>query len=129
MKQTALTLALVLGVALGQRHTVTATYYWAVPGQTDTTPRIASCGPLDAARLHPGWRIVALSRDLFFRENGRKRCGEIVFLKLETGHVIYGVVWDTMAKRFRRRIDILVPVGYRPVWGKARGILELVDGY
>jgi len=128
MKQ-ALALVLALGVALGQRHAVTVTYYWAVPRQTDATPHVASCGPLDAVRLRPGWRIVALSRDLFFRADGRKRCGEVVFLKLETGHTVHGIVWDTMARRFRRRADILVPVGYRPAWGKAYGILELVDGY
>lgn len=120
---------LLLGVAMGQQLLITATYYWAVPSQTDDTPHIASCGPLTEAGAREGWHIVALSRDLFFREDGSKRCGERVFVKLETGDTIWGIVWDTMAPRFTLRVDILVATGYRPAWGKAYGILEFIDGY
>jgi len=116
-------LALTLSIANAQ-VSIIATYYHAVPWQTDSRPWEASCGRLADA---PG-PVIALSRDLFFRENGSKRCGEWVMVRLNTGHVIVGVVWDTMARRFRRRVDILVPNGVRPEWGKQEGVLFWLDG-
>ena len=117
-----LAFALLLNVAMAQVPVV-VTYYHPVPWQTDSRPWEASCGRLSDA---PG-QVVALSRDLFFREDGSKRCGEKVFIRLESGEVIFGVVWDTMNARFKRRVDVLYPPGNRPTWGKTKGLLFWED--
>ena len=101
---------------------VVVTYYHPVWWQTDDTPFLASCGPLDEAPKWQGERIVALSRDLFFKD-GHKRCGEHVVLVLKGHGVIHGVVWDTMNSRFRRYVDVMYEPFERPKWGITRGLL------
>ena len=110
-------LLVLMGLALAQVP-VTITYYHAVPGQTDSTPDIAACGPISMAPLWPGDYVIALSRDLFRRE----LCGAHILLRWDGG-IITGVVWDTMNKRFYRYVDILVPNGQRWAPGKVKGIL------
>ena len=120
-------LAAVWAVALLAPIPVTVTYYHATPAQTDGQPLVASCGPLAAVKKPKEWRIVALSRDLFFRD-GHKRCGDLVWVKVG-GESFVGIVWDTMAARFVRSVDVLYPVGERAPWGKAQGTIEFIDGY
>jgi hypothetical protein len=81
---------------------VQVTYYQALPGQTDITPDIAACG----RNLRP-WVQVALSRDLFY-EGNRRRCGKRAKLRFPDGRVLRVVVNDTMNRRFRLRVDVLV---------------------
>lgn len=94
---------------------VTITVYWAVAGQTDDTPHIGACGP-----NLPAWKQFAVSRDLFYRPDGRRRCGEEIQVKLPDGQVLNGVINDTMAARWTKRVDILVETGY---YGKWEGLL------
>lgn len=119
---------MVWAAALAAPIPVTVTYCHAVPGQTDSQPFIASCGPLAAVQKPKGWYIVALSRDLFFDRRGHKRCGEYVWVEVG-GESFIGIVWDTMAARFTRAVDVLYPVGKRAPWGKAQGTIEFIDGY
>lgn len=97
---------------------VTVTAYNAVAWQTDSTPWLASCGRLDAA---PG-PVLAVSRDLFYK-GGRKRCGETIVVTLRD-RVIVGVVWDTMAARYKSRVDVLMgTVGEARKFGVQKGHL------
>ncbi|MER3462413.1 MAG: hypothetical protein C4342_05340 [Armatimonadota bacterium] len=82
---------------------VRVTYYQALPSQTDGNPNVAACGP----NLEP-WVQVALSRDLFFHADGRRRCGQRVRLVFENGRELLGVVNDTMNRRYRKQVDVLV---------------------
>lgn len=92
------------------------TYYNAVPGQTDSTPNVSACGP----NLE---RQVAVSRDLFRRD---LHCGDVVKVWLDgEGYLGEFVVWDTMAARFTRTLDILTETSY--AWGKTTGHLIVVD--
>lgn len=96
---------------------VRVTYYNLVPGQTDDTPWLGSCGYYWEweAKLRPGERLVALSRDLFFDNRGRKLCGKRVVIEV-LGERFVGVVWDTMHSRFGQSVDIAMPPGER--WGR-----------
>lgn len=78
--------------------------YNAVPRQTDDDPSTASCGT-----TIPG--TVALSQDLFFREDGHKyRCGQRVTILTDRGEVFPNlVVWDTMSPRYSLTADVLWP--------------------
>ena len=90
---------------------VRITFYQPVPGQTDDDPGTASCG----RNLTP-WKQVAVSRDLFYRPDGTKRCGERVTVVLEHPVRVHGklvrrvdgMIWDTMNKRFHKTVDVLV---------------------
>lgn len=74
--------------------------YW----QTDGDPHISSCGPNVENQ-------IALSRDLFFDENGYKHlCGARVTIITDDGNVFENyVVWDTMNPRFTNTVDIMLP--------------------
>ena len=121
-----LILALIAGVGVAVAQIpVFVTYYQPVPWQTDATPHIASCGPIADAKPWPGERLVALSRDLFYYADGRKKCGLHVKVLLENGVMIHGYVWDTMNARFKARVDVLYPKGEAPAWGAAWGKLFL----
>lgn len=78
--------------------------YNAVPRQTSADPSTSSCGP-----TIPG--TVALSQDLFFREDGHKyRCGQRVTILTDRGEVFPNlVVWDTMNPRYSLTADVLWP--------------------
>lgn len=84
-------------------HRITA--YNAHASQTDSTPTVASCGPLSAA---PG-RVIAVSRDLLYTPDGRKRCGQEIAIEYADGRIITGVIWDTMNRRYRGAADVLMP--------------------
>lgn len=85
-------------------HLDRITAYNAVAAQTDNDPLVASCGSISAA---PG-RVIAVSRDLFFDRQGRKRCGAEIAVVYADGRVVLGVVWDTMNKRYKNTADILM---------------------
>ena len=91
------------------------TYYEAVPEQTDSTPGIAACGPNIGNQL-------AVSRDLFRDE---LQCGDVVEVFAWGSSLGEYVVWDTMARRWRRTADILV-VDDPPI-GLASGHLVLKE--
>ena len=78
--------------------------YNPVSWQTWGDPNVSSCGPNQEKQ-------IALSRDLFFDENGRKHlCGTLVTVITERGEVFENyVVWDTMNTRFKNTADIMFP--------------------
>lgn len=78
--------------------------YNPVPRQTDGDPTISSCGPNRE-------RQIAVSRDLFFDENGRKHlCGVVATVVTNRGEVFEDyVIWDTMNPRYTNTADILFP--------------------
>lgn len=78
--------------------------YNPVPRQTDSDPHISSCGP----NLE---RQIAVSRDLFFDDNGRKHlCGKTVTVITDRGEVFEDyVIWDTMSSRYEKTVDIMIP--------------------
>lgn len=90
-----------------QRVFVTATIYHAVPEQTDDTPHITASGYKINMKDPLSDRIIAVSWDL---ENVYGfRMGDMVHVQ---GTGILDGIWfvrDRMNKRFRKRIDFLVP--------------------
>lgn len=78
--------------------------YNPVPRQTWGDPNVSSCGPNQA-------RQIAVSRDLFFDENGEKHlCGTLVTIITYRGEVFENyVIWDTMHPRFENTVDIMIP--------------------
>ena len=93
-------------------------FYQAVPSQTDRDPEYSACGPTRSP-----WAQVAVSRDLF-RQLG---CGARVKVVMEDGTVVEAVVWDTMAPRWRRTVDVLVaPHEPALAYGVKRGYLEVM---
>ena len=105
-------------------------FYQAMPNQTDSTPHLSACGPTKAP-----WVQVAVSRDLAAWTGGTLKCGTRVRVVLENRgvngvHVIEGVVWDTMAPRWSRTVDVLIgvdePAGRYGVRKRAR--LEVIGG-
>lgn len=105
------------------------TAYNPVPRQTQGDPLVSSCGP----NLE---NQIALSRDLFFDEAGRKYlCGQPVLLVVvdpvsgEVHDVRETVVFDTMHPRFERAADVLKPTTDESVafaWGVKVGYLFLL---
>ena len=90
-----------------QRVFVTATIYHAVEAQTDSTPDITASGYKINMKDPLSDRIIAVSWDL---ENvyGFKM-GDMVHV---SGTGVLDGIWfvrDRMNKRFRKRIDFLVP--------------------
>ena len=90
---------------------VTATAYSSHRRQTDSTPFLAAWNN----RLHPGMKIIAVSRDLLTRYGLRN--GTKVRIAGLQG---YYRVRDKMNKRFRKRIDIYMGVNRRRAlrWGR-----------
>lgn len=78
------------------------TAYNPVWWQTWGDPNVSSCGP----NLE---RQIAVSRDLFFDEYGRKHlCGTVVTVVTDRGEVFEDyVIWDTMNARFSNTVDIM----------------------
>lgn len=76
--------------------------YNAVPSQTEGNPNVSSCGPNQPSQ-------VAVSRDLFFDENGTKHlCGTTGTIVTYRGEIFDVVIWDTMNPRFTESADILM---------------------
>lgn len=72
--------------------------YSAHASQTDSTPRLSACG-----RTRPGQ--IGVSRDLL----KIFPCGTMVKVTLANGRTFVGPVWDSMAPRWYRAVDVLVP--------------------
>jgi 3D (Asp-Asp-Asp) domain-containing protein len=86
---------------------VVGTIYHAVPGQTDNTPNITATGfviDVDDPLKH---RIIAVSRDL-------EKIGFTMgtYVCVENAGTMNGVwvIRDRMNKRWKKRIDFLVPI-------------------
>lgn len=99
--------------------------YNPVPRQTDGNPDISSCGP----NLP---RQIAVSRDLFFDENGRKHlCGRMASVITDRGEVFRDyVIWDTMNPRYSRTIDVMFDTRDESVawsFGVTKGVLIMYD--
>jgi hypothetical protein len=80
------------------------TAYNPVDWQTWGDPNVSSCGPNQEKQ-------IALSRDLFFDENGRKHlCGKRITIITDRGEIFENyVIWDTMNPRFINTADIMFP--------------------
>ena len=78
-------------------------FYNAVPWQTEGDPNVSSCGPNRQKQ-------IAVSRDLFFDENGRKHlCGVTVTVITDRGEEFRDyVIYDTMHPRYTNTADILI---------------------
>jgi 3D (Asp-Asp-Asp) domain-containing protein len=91
-----LSVTLVCACSQEQRLTVTATAFNSTPAQTDRHPLETACGE----RLHPGSRIVAVSRDLM--ERGLV-CGTEIRISGVEGTWTVG---DLTARRHKHRVDL-----------------------
>lgn len=78
------------------RLVVDSSAYNSVAGQTDAQPQIAAWG----ARLEPGMKAVAVSRDLI--EVGLGNGAEVWIEGLPGSYIVL----DKMAKRWKRKVDI-----------------------
>ncbi len=77
--------------------------------ETDNSPEYLSCGHIKEIKKRKDEVIIALSQDLFFDKNRRKIfCGKRAKVILPDGKVYHGIVFDTMNKRYKRAVDILV---------------------
>lgn len=89
--------------------TVSASVYFPVPGQTDSTPFITADGSRINENNPKKHRWIAVSRDLHSRWGGEISYGDSLQV---TGlsHELDGmyIVRDIMNRRIRNRIDILV---------------------
>lgn len=99
--------------------------YNPVPRQTWGDPNVSSCGP----NLE---KQIAVSRDLFFNENGEKHlCGRSVSIVTDRGEVFSDyVIWDTMAPRFTNTVDIMIPNENEEeafAFGVTTGVLIIYD--
>ncbi|SFV64339.1 Membrane-bound lytic murein transglycosylase D precursor [hydrothermal vent metagenome] len=95
---------------------VTATAYTSHGSQTDKTPFLAAWNN----RIHPGMKVIAVSRDLLTRyglRNGSK-------VKIAGLSGFYRVR-DKMNKRFRKRVDIYMGLNRRRAlrWGRRSVII------
>ncbi|WP_224743976.1 RlpA-like double-psi beta-barrel domain-containing protein [Pontibacter aquaedesilientis] len=92
-----------------ETYSVTATVYYPEKGQTDQNPLITA----DGSRINPKnpkkHRWIALSRDMLARWGGDIQYGDTVWVRGISKKMdgMY-IVRDTMNRRFRNRIDILV---------------------
>ncbi|WP_187270020.1 hypothetical protein [Pontibacter qinzhouensis] len=89
--------------------TVTATVYFPEPGQTDDTPFITADGSKINEKNPGKHRWIAVSRDLHERWGGEISYGDSLVVSGISDDLdgLY-IVRDTMHKRIRNRIDILV---------------------
>jgi hypothetical protein len=94
--------------------TVRTSYYYAVRSQTDATPlRTADQSKINRKKLRRGeLKWLAVSRDLHRRYGGALEFGDTVKVRsLSTGKTEKWVVRDLMHRRFRSRVDFLLPIG------------------
>ena len=95
-------------------HEVTVTVYHAVEGQTDSTPDVLADGTRIDITKAGQYRYCALSRDLLERWDGPYAYGDTIYLEGAGKFSGPWIVKDTMNKRFKMRMDLLVDVGTRP---------------
>jgi 3D (Asp-Asp-Asp) domain-containing protein len=90
-------------------YTVTATAYEAVAGQTDAEPFVTADNSRIPKKYSSRTRWLALSRDLLRPWGGPFAFGDTVRVR-GISHGLDGVyiIHDTMARRHRRRLDVLV---------------------
>ena len=95
-------------------YTVTATYYHAKGNECDSKPLITADGSeIDTNLLRKGVvRWVSLSRDLLHRWGGEYNYGDTIRVEHENP-LLCGlwIIHDCMNRRFKQKIDFLVPVG------------------
>ena len=105
----------------GPSFKVTATMYYAVPGQCDDTPFITACGykinPVKASEH----KWIAVSRDLL----KKFKYGDKVRLSNAGDKDGIYVIADTMNKRFKNKIDILETKG-TPIYKLTEVVLTKV---
>lgn len=94
-------------------HDVIATMYEPLIHQTDSTPDILADGTrinIFSKKLR-SLRFVALSRDMLKRWGGPYGFGDYIIVE---GTIEFDGIWqvrDSMAPRWIRRIDFLMPIG------------------
>ena len=93
---------------------VTVTVYHAVESQTDDTPHITADGTVIDVRNAGQYRFCALSRNLLERWDGPYSYGDTVFVEGAGSLSGPWIVKDTMHKRWKNRVDLLVDVDTRP---------------
>ena len=98
-------------------YTTTVTGYHPVEEQCDKTPDITADGTKIDVTKAGDYRYVALSRDLLtnFNKCGAKiSFGDYIFIKGAGKYDGIYQVKDTMAERWKNRIDILLTPGQQP---------------
>ena len=105
-------------------YIVDATYYHATPNECDSKPLITADGSeIDTSKLQKGLiRWVSLSRDLLQRWGGEYKYGDTIRVEHENP-LLCGlwIIHDCMNRRFKNKIDFLVPVG-TPLPGLSHGL-------
>lgn len=93
---------------------VTATMYYPVVGQCDSTPYLTAGMYHISETNASAHKWIAMSRDLLKRWGGNFKYGDTVRIS-GAGHKdgVYTIV-DTMNKRFKNRIDFLETPGTKP---------------
>ncbi len=100
---------------------VTITAYTSMKELTDDDPWVTASGT--RPRIESGTHTMAVSRDLL----ATVPYGTMVKVSCKGRH-FYGLVEDTMNKRWKRRVDIWFPTFEQAVrFGVCKGILEVID--
>lgn len=73
--------------------------------ETDSTPYNTSCGHVNDVKKK---FIIAVSRDIFFRNGYKWLCGKHATIVYADGTKIEGVIYDTMNARYRNTADVLI---------------------
>ncbi|WP_018478579.1 RlpA-like double-psi beta-barrel domain-containing protein [Pontibacter roseus] len=94
---------------LPETYTVSATVYFPERSQTDSDPLTTADGSKINPRNPKKHRWIALSRDMLSRWGGEIQYGDSIWVRGISDELdgMY-IVRDTMNRRFRNRIDILV---------------------
>lgn len=92
-----------------ETYTVSASVYFPVPGQTDSTPFVTADGSRINKKNPKKHRWIAVSRDLHSRWGGDINYGDSLQVTGLSDELdgLY-IVRDVMNRRIRNRIDILV---------------------
>ena len=94
--------------------TVTATMYYPVEGQTDSTPNQLADGTYINVDKASSYRYLAMSRNMLSRWGGEFNYGDFVLIENADKYNGIWQVKDTMSPRFHNRIDFLCTVGTKP---------------
>lgn len=90
-----------------EEYKVTATMYYAVPGQCDESPLVTACGYKINPKKATQHKWIAVSRDLL----KKFKYGDKVRLTNAGDKDGIYTIADTMNKRFKNKIDILETEG------------------